>query len=103
MKQIILALCITCTAFPALAIKRYNILSMSCSEVQNVVNRDGAAILRYHSARNPSLPLYDRYVRNRNYCDPGQYAERVSVPTKDKKHCRVRKCSDIDYDDIFGD
>lgn len=93
MRQIILALCITCVSLPALAIQRYNVLEMSCSAVQNAVNRDGAAILRYHSTRDPSLPLYDRYVRNRLFCEPYQFAARARVPTKDNNQCVVHKCS----------
>ncbi len=103
MKQIILALCISSVAFPALAIQRYNIQTMTCSAVQNAVNRDGAAILRYRSARNPSLPLYDRYVRNRLFCDYNEYAKREYVPTSDKASCLVYKCADPDFNRFFDD
>jgi hypothetical protein len=101
MKKILLALCITAVSFPALAIQRYNVQTMSCASVQNAVNRDGAAILRYRSQRNPSLPLYDRYVRNGIYCDPGEYAERAYVPTRDNKLCPVRKCAAVQFNDRF--
>ncbi len=100
MRKIILALCITTVGFPALAIERYNVQSMSCAAVQAAVNRDGAAILRYRSSRNPSLPLYDRYVRNGLFCDPSQYAKRSYVPTRDNNRCQVRKCADNLYDDF---
>lgn len=103
MKQLILALCITGVAFPALAIQRYNIQTMTCAAVQNAVNRDGAAILRYRSKRNPSLPLYDRYVRNRLFCGPSEYAERDYLPTRDTNRCLVYKCADIDFDFPFDD
>lgn len=102
MKQIVLALCISAIALPAAAIQRYNIQTMSCSAVQQAVQSDGAAILRWKSARNPSLPLYDRFVRNRLFCDPGEYAKRVYVPTRDRKSCLVRKCADSDFD-VFDD
>lgn len=103
MRKIILALCITTVSFPALAIQRYNVQTMSCASVQAAVNRDGAAILRYRSARNPSLPLYDRYVRNSRYCDYQQYAKPSFVPTRDNKQCRVRKCADNLNDGFFND
>lgn len=103
MKRIILALCITAVGFPALAIQRYNVQSMTCASVQAAVNRDGAAILRYRSARNPSLPLYDRYVRSSGYCDSQQYAKPSFVPTRDNNRCPVRKCADTPFDDFFGD
>lgn len=100
MRKFILALCITAVSFPALAIQRYNVQSMSCARVQAAVNSEGAAILRYRSARNPSLPLYDRYVRNGSYCDPSRYAKRSYVPTRDNNRCPVLKCSDKLYDDF---
>ncbi len=103
MKQIILALCISAVALPAAAIQRYNIQSMSCSAVQQAVQRDGAAILRWQSARNPTLPLYDRYVRNRLFCDPDEYAKRSYVPTRDRKSCLVYKCADVNRDFLFND
>ena len=55
MKRILLALCISAVAFPAAAIQRYNIQTMSCSAVQQAVQRDGAVILRWRSALTPSV------------------------------------------------
>ncbi len=101
MKQLILALCISAVAFPALSIQRYNTLTMTCAQVQDAVNRDGAAILRYPSSRVPSLQLYDRYVRNRLFCGYSQFAKRDYIPTRDSRQCRVLKCADADFDSDF--
>ena len=86
-------------SFPALAINRYNVTSMSCKAVQQTVNQEGAAILRWQSKRVAGLPLYNRYVRNSLYCGPGEYAKSAYVPSRDNPNCRVRECADIDFDD----
>lgn len=103
MKSVLLALCIVSVSFPALAINRYQVKSMSCAAIQQAVKRDGAAILRWQSTRNPSLPIYDRYVRNGLFCDPNEYAKRAYVPSRDKASCLVYKCDDISNDLLFDD
>jgi len=80
-------------ASEALAISRYQTTSMSCARVQAAVNADGQAILRYPAPDNPSLVLYDRYVRDSTQCTSrSQRAELQSVPAADTPKCRVRKC-----------
>lgn len=103
MKSVLLALCIVSVSFPALAINRYNVQSMSCAAVQQAVKRDGAAILRWQSARKPTLPIYDRYVRNGLYCDPNEYAKRAYVPSQNRANCMVYKCADISDNLLFDD
>jgi hypothetical protein len=76
----------------ASAIERYQTTSMSCARVQAAVKNDGAAILRYPAPDNPSLVLFDRYVRDRTFCSSSQRADLQSVPAADTRTCRVRKC-----------
>ena len=102
MKRAILTLCIVMVSFPALAINRYNVTTMTCQTVQQTVQRDGAAILRWTSKRNPGLPLYDRFVRNRLYCGYNEYPEVSFVPSRDKQNCPVRKCTSKDFDNGFN-
>ncbi|MEM9107376.1 MAG: hypothetical protein AAGC96_17130, partial [Pseudomonadota bacterium] len=71
MKRAILTLCIVMVSFPTLAINRYNVTTMTCASIQQRVQSEGAAILRWESTRVPGLPLYDRYVRNSGFCEPG--------------------------------
>jgi len=97
MKTIVLALCLAAVALPAQAISRYNSTQMSCGEAQSRIQQEGAVILRYRSARNPSLPLYDRYVAHGGWCQPGEYAKLEVVPTADTKRCRVLKCMQKTY------
>ncbi len=87
-------------ATSAYAISRHDIGSWSCQRVQATLAREGAAILRYRSARNPSLTLYDRYVQDGRYCDFGQVPKLTSVPTTDSRSCPVRKC--IEYEPPDG-
>jgi hypothetical protein len=79
-------------ATDASAISRYDIGNMSCAKVQGIVQSEGAVILRYRSARNPGLPLYDRYVADGRYCQGTEVADRTGVPTTDSKYCPLRNC-----------
>jgi hypothetical protein len=81
------------------AISRYVTTSMSCDAVQSRVAGEGAAILRYQSTRNPSLPLYGRYVSDNRFCEYGEVSVPAYVPTNDVRSCRVNKCERPDYDD----
>ena len=85
-----LAIIIPCAvlAGEASAISRYQTNSMSCARVQAAVNSDGEAILRYPAPDNPSLQLYDRYVRDRTFCSSSQRADLKSVPAADTKSAR---------------
>lgn len=94
MKKIALALMLVLAASPALAISRYNPLTMSCASMRAAIHNQGAVIFRYQSPRG--LPLYDRYVRNSNYCDATDYAEWTYIPSKDTPRCRVLNCQNID-------
>ena len=87
---VIIGLLLFC--FPALAINKYNANTMSCAEVQAILKREGVAILRYPSKKNPGMILYDRYVRDGGQCEPGDIGKPAYVPTRDKKSCRVNVC-----------
>ena len=55
-------------ATDAIAATRYDISNMACSEVQALVKREGEAVLAYRSSSILGLPIYDRYVKDRQYC-----------------------------------
>lgn len=76
----------------ASAVSRYQTMRMACSDVQAVLQDEGAAILRWQSKRNPGLPLYGRYVSDSRFCNSGEVTEYATVPTADKRACAVRKC-----------
>ena len=98
-KTIPLGLCLCLWPIEAMAISRYTSTSMSCNEAQAVVAQQGAVILRYHSTRNPNLPLYNRYVASGGYCGLNEYAKWDYVPTADTASCPVRRCAPLEYDE----
>ncbi len=102
MKSMLLALCFSLIAAEAQAISRYNSTGMSCDEVRATVHSEGAVILRYRSTRDPSLPLYGRYVSDRRFCNFDEVAETAFVPAADTRSCLVRECRQFDpHDDII--
>lgn len=92
MKRIALVLALVAAASPALAISRYNSLSMTCEQARNAVRREGAVIFRYPSKRAKGMTLYDRYVVDGNFCDIERYAEWVNIPTRNDPTCPVLNC-----------
>ena len=77
---------------PAFAIERINTPQTSCAAIQSVIQRDGAAILRYPSERVANYTLYDRYVAGDRFCRRDERAEPASVPSADGASCRVLLC-----------
>lgn len=103
-KIILLGLLITSVATPALAISRYNSMSMTCAEARAVINRERAVIMRYPAKRTQKMTLYDRYVADSGACDQGFYAYQDYLPTKDRASCPVYICrptTDLDDDDLI--
>ncbi|MBS3651542.1 hypothetical protein KEU06_23265 [Pseudaminobacter sp. 19-2017] len=79
------------TVDDASAATRINATNMSCANLQAVLGAQGGAVVSYRSMRTGGA-LYERFVRNRNFCQPGETAKSVSVPTADQASCPVRKC-----------
>ena len=96
MKTVMLALGLTVFGADAHAISLYNPQGMTCGQVQATLRDEGAAILRYSSART-GVPLYGRYVYTAYYCEFGQHTEWKHVPTSDNPNCPVRAC---EYNDV---
>ncbi|WP_315924269.1 hypothetical protein [Mesorhizobium sp. SP-1A] len=96
---LVLAALVTLSAGQAQAISRYDPTRMACAQVQAAIARDGAVILRYQSRRTPGLPLYDRYVASRAFCDAGEVRDPAYVPSADRDSCPVYKCKKLEFDD----
>ena len=96
MKAASIALCLSLLAVEAHAISRYSSTSMDCADIKAALQSEGAAILQWRSTRDPSLPLYGRFVANRRFCQSEQVADTAFVPARDTKTCLVRKCVNID-------
>ena len=80
-----------CSQQTHMAATRYDISNMACSEVQALVKREGEAVLAYRSSSILGLPIYDRYVKDRQYCASSEVIRRAGVPTTDKKYCPVKQ------------
>jgi len=92
--RILLATTLFASLFPfdtAFAIQKRVASSITCTAVQDIVQRDGAIILRYPSKRVPGLTLYDRYVRSELQCDGNMEATPKSVGTAGSQ-CQLQIC-----------
>ena len=92
MKRLLVAVAFSLVAFEASGFDPLRHRQHDLRGVQALVKTDGSAILRYHSTRNFSLPLYDTYVNGQQSCKNDAVALRTGVPTTDKKYCPVYKC-----------
>lgn len=92
MSRLLAIAIILAAATPVQAISRYAALELTCQEITSIIRREGAAIFRYPSPRRTGLTLYDRYVRNDNYCATHQTIEKVYIPTAKGGQCLVRRC-----------
>jgi len=92
------ALCLSLSAVEAHAINRYTSTSMTCSRVKAIISQEGAAIMRYRSPRT-GITLYDRYVKNRLFCQAGETTDRTYIPTSDVPSCPVDRCKEIEFFD----
>jgi hypothetical protein len=98
MKRVAIALpMMLIAADDASAISRYDIAGMSCDRVHAIIQSEGAAILRYRG--RTGLPLYDRYVTSRRYCQSSEVTDTVSVPTADTQSCPFKRCIENEFFD----
>ena len=77
-------------ASPASAISRISSIDHSCADLRQIIGQQGAVIVT-HPGTKSSGPLYDRYVRDSDYCSPGYVATDDWVPAKDRD-CRLSNC-----------
>ena len=96
MKRVLIAAALCLATADASAQSRYDITKMACATVQALVATEGAVILTYRSSSILGLPIYDRYVRSRQYCRSNEVLRQAGVPTTDRKYCPVRKCVESD-------
>jgi hypothetical protein len=93
MKRIAVVILIMCAAADARALPGPDTTKMTCSAVQGVIESVGAVFLHYRSERT-GVMLYNRYVRDRQFCASNETTAPASVPTSDDKSCPVRICVD---------
>jgi hypothetical protein len=95
-RKLLILMALGVSVSPAAAAQRYDISTMSCAEVQAVLEREGEAILGTPSKSILGLSRYDRYVRDRKFCTAGEVLRRTGVPTSDQKFCPANKCVESD-------
>jgi hypothetical protein len=62
--------------------------ALPCGQVQQIVLARGAAVL------STGTHTYDRFVRDRSFCEINEYIEPVWVPARDTPQCPVYRCKD---------
>lgn len=102
MKALLMALTLAVLAGEAQAVSRYHTSRLTCEEARARIAAEGVVILRWQSPRDPSLPIYNRFVRSGRYCQHGEAATRRYIPTADRGNCPVLECKPMDSgDDIW--
>jgi hypothetical protein len=85
-------------AAPALAQERPSSTRMTCRQAAGLIQARGALVL------GTGGQTYDRYVRDRSFCEPTEVTQRRFVPTLDNPQCFVGyRCREPSYDDWAGD
>ncbi|PIK70738.1 hypothetical protein [Methylobacterium frigidaeris] len=80
----LLAACIVSAApTGALAQGRPSTLDMTCRQARSLLAAQGAAVL------GTGGYTYDRFVRDRSFCEPTQITKNAFVPTRDTPECLV--------------
>ncbi|KQP33914.1 hypothetical protein ASF49_08660 [Methylobacterium sp. Leaf104] len=93
----VLAVALALCAFtaPALA-QRASTTSMSCSQAKTLVDRRGGLVLGTGGA------TYDRFVRDRSFCEVTEITVPAFVPAGDTPRCFVGyRCKEPSRDDWF--
>ena len=91
MKKFVLALALMASASGAQAQPRPFTPAMPCGQIQQTVVARGAVVL------STGAHTYDRYVRDRSFCEINEFIEPVWVPARDTPQCPVYRCQDQDF------
>ena len=72
--------------------------AVSCAQAVAVIAREGAAVL------GTGGPTYDRFVRDRSFCEPTESVKRAFVPSRDTPRCFIGyTCYEPGRSDRFDD
>lgn len=83
---------------PALAQGRPSSVAMTCGQTARLIQTRGALVL------GTGGQTYDRYVRDRTFCEPTEIARRAFAPTRDNPACFIGyTCYEPSQDDRLGD
>jgi hypothetical protein len=97
MKRIVLALAFLACASGVQAQQRPSTLNLTCGQARQTILSRGAAVL------STGTYTYDRFVRDRNFCEFNEELELAFVPTRDTPQCPIGyRCRSDDLD-FFDD
>ncbi len=91
MKRFTLSLMLVLAAGPALAQQRPSTLDRTCAANRQSVNASGAIVLGTGGF------TYDRFVRDRGFCQHGDFLEPAFVPSRDTAQCFVGYRCKVDW------
>jgi len=92
MRKIVLAAMLAASASSVQAQQRPMTPSLTCGQAQQIVRANGAVVL------GTGTYTYDRYVRDRRFCEINETIEIGFVPTRDTPQCPVGYlCRDAEY------
>ncbi|GEP00382.1 hypothetical protein [Methylobacterium haplocladii] len=92
----LVALLLATLASPA--VSRPSTTDMTCAQARTIVLGAGGIVL------GTGGQTYDRFVRDRSYCEPTEVGKRAFVPARDTPQCFVGyTCYEPGRGDRFGD
>jgi hypothetical protein len=97
MNRVALASVLVLVTYPAQA-QRQSTTDLTCSQARSTVVRAGAVVL------GTGGPTYDRFVRDRNFCEPTEFTRAAFAPTRTDPRCFIGyTCYEPSADDWFSD
>lgn len=91
MKRIVFAFAFLVCASGVQAQQRPSTPNLACGQAQQIVLSRGAVVL------STGPHTYDRYVRDRSFCERNETTELAFVPSRDTPQCPMYRCRDLDY------
>ncbi len=93
-----LTLAASLMATAAVAQGRPSTTAMTCGQARGFVSSRGAAVI------GTGGQTYDRFVRDRGFCEATEVTKTTFVPTRDNPSCFIGyRCIEPSQDDWFGD
>ncbi|NNM73132.1 hypothetical protein [Enterovirga aerilata] len=87
-----------CLVAGAAAAQRASTTGMTCGQARSFLAARGAAVI------GTGGYTYDRFVRDRSFCQPTEVTRTAFVPTRDTPQCFIGyRCIEPSLDDWFGD
>jgi hypothetical protein len=81
--KIRIAAALILAATPAAAQTRPSSTTMTCRQTVRLIQTQGALVL------GTGGMTYDRFVRDRSFCEPTEIAKRAFRPTRDNPNCLI--------------